>query len=51
MERLLPIVAAKRWPFSRIITHRLPLRDGVDAYRRFEAREDGVVKVVLDPWA
>jgi hypothetical protein len=51
MERLLPLVRAKRWPFTDIITHRLPLSQGVEAYRMFEAREEGVVKIVLDPWA
>jgi hypothetical protein len=51
MERLLPLVRAKRWPFTDIITHRLPMSDGVRAYEMFEGREEGVIKVVLDPWA
>lgn len=32
-----------------LISHRLPLRDGVEAYRRFAAREPGWNKVVLLP--
>lgn len=32
-----------------LITHRLPLEEGVDAYRRFAAREPGWNKVVLLP--
>ncbi|KAI8469404.1 MAG: chaperonin 10-like protein [Monoraphidium minutum] len=51
MEKLLPIVQSKAWPFADIITHRLPLREGVEAYEMFERREEGCVKVILDPWA
>lgn len=51
MERLLPMVRSRAQPFTDIITHRLPLRDGVRAYDMFERREDGCIKVVLDPWA
>lgn len=32
-----------------LVSHRLPLRRGVEAYRRFAAREDGWTKVVLLP--
>jgi threonine dehydrogenase-like Zn-dependent dehydrogenase len=32
-----------------MISHRLPLADGVDAYRRLAAREEGWAKVVLVP--
>ncbi len=32
-------------------SHHLPLGDGPDAYERFQAKADGYVKVVLDPWA
>jgi threonine dehydrogenase-like Zn-dependent dehydrogenase len=34
---------------SELISHRLPLSEGVDAYRRFAAREEGWAKVVLSP--
>lgn len=33
----------------RVITHRLPMSAGVEAYAMFAARRDGCVKVVLDP--
>ncbi|HEX6308300.1 MAG TPA: alcohol dehydrogenase catalytic domain-containing protein [Longimicrobiales bacterium] len=32
-----------------LISHRLPLSEGVDAYRRLAAREEGWAKVVLTP--
>lgn len=32
-----------------LVSHRLPLSEGVEAYRRFAAREDGWTKVVLLP--
>lgn len=34
---------------ARLVSHRLPLSEGVDAYRRFAAREEGWMKVVLRP--
>ena len=41
-ERDAPLIA-------NLISHRLPLEDGVDAYRRLAAREEGWAKVVLVP--
>jgi threonine dehydrogenase-like Zn-dependent dehydrogenase len=32
-------------------THRVPLEHAADAYRTFQRKEDGCIKVVLDPWA
>lgn len=51
MQQLLPLVEARKWPFTDIITHRLPLSQGVEAYRMFDKKLDGCIKVVLDPWA
>ena len=34
---------------STLISHRLPLDEGVEAYRRFAAREEGCTKVILLP--
>ena len=34
---------------EQVFTHRLGLSDAAEAYRIFEAREDGVLKVLLDP--
>lgn len=36
---------------SFVITHRLPLDAAPDAYKTFRDKEDGCIKVVLDPWA
>lgn len=51
MEQLLPLVQAKRFDCTRIITHRLPLTDGVRGYDIFSRRAEGCIKIVLDPWA
>lgn len=51
MQKLLPLVEAKEIDCTRIITHRLPLKDGVRGYDIFDRKLDGAIKVVLDPWA
>ncbi len=33
---------------ERVFTHRLPLGKGAEAYALFDARSDGVMKVMLD---
>lgn len=45
--RLLPLVAARRWPLERLVSHRLPLADGAQAYAAFDRREPGWNKVVF----
>lgn len=47
MEKLLPIVIAKKYDYTSIITHRIPLMDGVEAYKLFSNKEDHCVKVAL----
>ena len=47
MERLLPLVQSKKYDFSKVISHRLPLSEGVQAYRIFDEKLDGCSKVVL----
>lgn len=42
------IVAGRAKP-GQIVSHRLPLTEAPDAFRHFDARADGYVKVVLDP--
>ncbi|MCU1430512.1 MAG: alcohol dehydrogenase [Actinomycetia bacterium] len=42
------IVAGRATP-SVVVTHRLDLEQAADAFRRFDARSDGYVKVVLAP--
>jgi threonine dehydrogenase-like Zn-dependent dehydrogenase len=49
MDELTPIVQKHKYDFSSIITHRLPLRDGVSAYETFSKRKEGCLKVVLSP--
>ncbi|HXI02060.1 MAG TPA: alcohol dehydrogenase family protein [Candidatus Saccharimonadales bacterium] len=49
MKRLLPLVQGKKYALSSLITHRLPLSDGVRAYRIFDEKSDGCMKVVLSP--
>jgi threonine dehydrogenase-like Zn-dependent dehydrogenase len=34
---------------SFVITHRLSLADGPDAYKTFRDKQDGCIKVVLHP--
>lgn len=48
MERLLPLVAARRWPLAELVSHRLPLGDAVAAYAAFDRREPGWIKVVFE---
>jgi threonine dehydrogenase-like Zn-dependent dehydrogenase len=49
MDRLVPLVRSRKYDLTAIITHRLPLQS--EAYRTFDAKSDGCIKVVFDPWA
>lgn len=53
MERLLPLVRARRGgpDIAAVISHRLPLSAGAEAYRMFDGKAAGCTKVVFDPWA
>jgi glutathione-independent formaldehyde dehydrogenase len=42
------IIAGRAKP-SFIVSHRLPLDEAPDAYRKFDLREDGYTKVILKP--
>lgn len=46
---LLALIRSGRLDPAEIITHRLPLSDGVRAYEIFDAHEEDVLKVVLAP--
>jgi 2-desacetyl-2-hydroxyethyl bacteriochlorophyllide A dehydrogenase len=50
-SELIPLVQAGRLRPERVFTHRLPLAKGADAYRLFDEKRDGVLKVLLDPRA
>ncbi len=46
---LIPLIAAGRLHPEDVFTHRMGLSEVAEAYRCFAAREDGVLKVLLDP--
>ncbi|MBS0482506.1 MAG: alcohol dehydrogenase catalytic domain-containing protein [Proteobacteria bacterium] len=49
LPALFPLVQSGRLRPERYISHRLPLSQGAEAYRLFEAREAGALKMVLVP--
>ncbi len=49
MESLLPVVRAGGTRIAEVISHRLTLASGGEAYRMFDARRDGCSKIVLKP--
>ena len=46
-RRLCELIAKGKAKLSFVVSHRLPLEQGPDAYRHFDAREQGWTKVVL----
>jgi threonine dehydrogenase-like Zn-dependent dehydrogenase len=48
MEELEPLLR-RRPELASIVTHRRPLADGPAAYRLFDLKQDGCVKVVFEP--
>ena len=50
MEPLLRRIEAGEIDPSFVITHRLSLENGPDAYKTFREKQDGCIKVVLKPW-
>lgn len=46
---LVALIRAGRLHPERTISHRMPLRDGAEAYRLFDAREGNALKMVLTP--
>ncbi|MCI0615212.1 hypothetical protein L0244_19655, partial [bacterium] len=49
MRQLLPVILQNQIPLREIITHVLPLNDGVAAYDIFANRRDNAIKVLLKP--
>ncbi len=49
LPALFPLVQSGRLRPEKYISHRLPLSQGAEAYRLFEAREAGALKMVLAP--
>ncbi|WNM58052.1 glutathione-independent formaldehyde dehydrogenase [Candidatus Nitrospira allomarina] len=50
-RRLCNLIEVGKAKPSFLVTHELPLRDGPEAYRHIDARENGWVKVLLKPAA
>lgn len=51
MDQLLPLVLGRKLgDVTAIISHRLPLSSGPDAYKVFDGRAGGCTKVVMRPW-
>jgi threonine dehydrogenase-like Zn-dependent dehydrogenase len=48
---LIPLLQAGKLTPEVVFTHRLALSEGTEAYRQFAARENGIMKVLLDPSA
>ena len=49
MDKLGALAASGKVDKAGVITHRLPLREGPNAYRIFAERKEGCIKVVLEP--
>ena len=49
LPALFPLVQSGRLRPEKYISHRMPLSEGAEAYRLFEAREAGALKMVLTP--
>jgi S-(hydroxymethyl)glutathione dehydrogenase/alcohol dehydrogenase len=47
MERLIPLVQKKKYDLTAIISHRMPLAEGVRGYKIFAEKLEGCTKVVL----
>jgi len=48
-SELLPLVQRRNFDFAAILSHRLALDDGVEAYRIFDEKLDGCIKISLIP--
>jgi 2-desacetyl-2-hydroxyethyl bacteriochlorophyllide A dehydrogenase len=49
LPTLLPLVRSGRLDPAALISHRLPLAQGAQAYKLFDGRQDGCLKVALQP--
>jgi threonine dehydrogenase-like Zn-dependent dehydrogenase len=47
MDKLLPMMAQQTFDLSAIVSHRLPLSQGVEGYRIFDKKLDKSLKIVL----
>jgi threonine dehydrogenase-like Zn-dependent dehydrogenase len=51
LPKLLALIEEGKIDPSFVITHRAPLSDGPELYKTFRDKEDGCIKVVLNPAA
>jgi threonine dehydrogenase-like Zn-dependent dehydrogenase len=49
MEGLIPLALRRAADLNALVTHRVPLSGGTEAYAMFDARRDGCIKVALEP--
>ena len=49
LEDLIPLVQSKRYDLASVISHHLPLSQGVLGYAMFDEKRDGCTKVALRP--
>lgn len=49
MERLIPLVQEKTYDITSIVSHRMPLSEGIEAYRIFDKKLDNASKILLEP--
>ena len=48
-EDILKLIACGKIDTTYLITHTVKLKDIMDAYEMFENKEDGVIKVAIEP--
>ena len=49
IPRLVELVQSRAVDPAKILTHSAPLMSALDAYSQFDKRQDGWIKVMLDP--
>jgi threonine dehydrogenase-like Zn-dependent dehydrogenase len=49
MEGLIPWAQREAATLAALVTHRIPLDGGVEAYEAFDAKRDGCIKVAFEP--
>ncbi|MEM8894656.1 MAG: glutathione-dependent formaldehyde dehydrogenase, partial [Bacteroidota bacterium] len=49
MNKLHSVVKERRYPLHRIISHHMPLAEGVEGYRIFDQKLDQSMKIMLHP--
>lgn len=50
LDQVMALIESGELDTSCLISKRYPLNDILEAYRAFEAREDGCLKIAITPW-